>query len=103
MATPLDAHAKPPDAIRQVYKHFQKLKPRAFDDQDNDIIDTHQLHEKHPPVSPTALLQLPANIRNTFTEFVGTPLTDTGEPKIYSVDAIPGKSANLNIGRRTVI
>ena len=27
MAGPRDAHAKPPDAIRQVYKHFQKLKP----------------------------------------------------------------------------
>lgn len=103
MATAMDAHAKPPEAIRQVYKHFQKLNPRVFDSQDNDIIDSHQLNERHPRVSPTTSLQLPANIRDTFTEFVGAQLTDTEEPKIYSVDAIPGKSANLNIGSRSVI
>ena len=94
---PLDAHAKPPEAIRQVYKHFQKLNPRALD-QDDDVIDTHQLHDQHPHVSPSSLLQLPANIRETFTDFVGGQVTIADEAKVYSVNAIPGKSANLNIG-----
>jgi hypothetical protein len=103
MASPMDAHAKPPEAIRQVYKHFQKLKPRDFDDQDNEIIDTHQLHENDPRISPTSLLRLPANIRETFIDFAGSQIGVTDEPTIYSVNAIPGKSANLNIGSRVVI
>jgi hypothetical protein len=103
MAGPMDAHAKPPEAIRQVYKHFQKLKPHAFDDQDNDIIDTHQLHEHHSKVSPTSLLQLPANIRETFIDFAGSQIGEIEEPKIYVINAIPGKSVNLNIGSRVEI
>jgi hypothetical protein len=103
MAGLMDAHVKPPEAIRQVYKHFQKLKPRAFDDQDNDIVDTHQLHENHPHVTSTNLLQLPANMRETFIDFAGSQIGEIDEPKIYSVNAIPGKSANLNIGSRVVI
>jgi alkylated DNA repair protein alkB family protein 1 len=100
MAAHLDAHAKPPDSIRQIYKHFQKLNPRAVD-QDNGIIDTRLLHEGHPHVSPTSLLQLPANIREIFTNFAGGQITATEEAKVYSVHAIPGKSANLNIGSGT--
>jgi hypothetical protein len=103
MAITMDAHAKPPEAIRQVYKHFQKLKPRAFDDENHDIIDTCQLHKKHPHVTGTSLLQLPPNIQQTFEDFVGARITETEEPVIYSVNAIPGKSANLNIGSRAVI
>jgi len=97
MAGPRDAHAKPPEAIRQVYKHFQKLKPSALD-QDSTIIDTRQLSE-HPDVSLSDLLQLPANVRRTFTDFAGTQISDSAMPAIYSVNAIPGKSANFNIGR----
>ena len=100
MAGPRDAHAKPPDAIRQVYKHFQKLKPDAVD-QDNSIIDTRQLRE-HPDVSPSSVLQLPTSVRQTFTDFVGVQINDSTMPTVYSVNAIPGKSANLNIGRTVV-
>ena len=100
MAVHLDAHAKPPDSIRQIYKHFQKLNARAVD-QDDGIIDTHSLHENHPHVSPTSLLQLPANIRETFTDFAGDHVAVTEEAKVYSVNAIPGKSVNLNIGSET--
>jgi hypothetical protein len=100
MAAHLDAHAKPPDSIRQIYKHFQKLNARAVD-QDDGIIDTHSLHENHPHVSPTSLLQLPANIRETFTDFAGDHVAVTEEAKVYSVNAIPGKSVNLNIGSET--
>ena len=102
MAHHLDAHAKPPEAIRQVYKHFQKLKPQALD-QDENIIDTSLVHDAHPHLSPTSLLQLPADIRETFIDFAGVQVPETEHPKIYSVNAIPGKSANLNIGRRSVI
>jgi hypothetical protein len=100
MAAHLDAHAKPPDSIRQIYKHFQKLNARAVD-QDDGIIDTHSLHENHPHVSPTSLPQLPANIRETFTDFAGDHVAVTEEAKVYSVNAIPGKSVNLNIGSET--
>jgi hypothetical protein len=100
MASPRDAHAKPPDAIRQVYKHFQKLKPDAVD-QDNTIIDTRQL-DQHPDVSPSSLLQLPMSVRQVFTDFAGTEIKDSTMPIVYSIDAIPGKSANLNIGRGVI-
>ena len=102
MASHLDAHAKPPEAIRQVYKHFQKLNPRAVD-QDKDIIDTSQVHDGHPHLSPTSLLQLPADLRETFIKFADVQVPEVEQPAIYSVDAIPGESANLNIGRRSVI
>lgn len=97
MAGPLDAHAKPPDAIRQVYKHFQKLDPRRVD-QDDAIIDTCHL-DGNSHVSASSLLQLPANIRQTFVNFAGTQVGETESLKVYSVNAIPGKSVNLNIGR----
>lgn len=102
MATHLDAHAKPPEAIRQVYKYFQKLRPQALD-QDENIIDTIQVHDENPHLSPTSLLQLPADLRETFIEFAGVSIPEVEQPAIYSVNAIPGKSANLNIGRRSVI
>lgn len=100
MAGHRDAHAKPPEAIRQVYKHFQKLKPVAVD-QDKSIIDTCQLRE-HPDVSASSLLQLPTNVRQTFTDFAGAQINDSTIPTVYSVNAIPGKSANLNIGRAVI-
>jgi hypothetical protein len=100
MAGPRDAHAKPPEAIRQVYKHFQKLKPDAVD-QDCSIIDTRQLSE-HPDVSPSSLLDLPMSVHQTFTDFAGVQINDSAMPTVYSVNAIPGKSANLNIGRAVV-
>lgn len=102
MTPPLDAHAKPPESIRNVYKHFQKLNPRALD-QDDGIIDSDLLYDQHPHVSPSNLLQLPADIRETFTDFVGGQVTGADEAKVYSVNAIPGKSANLNIGSEFVI
>ena len=86
MAIALDAHAKPPDSIRQIYKHFQKLNPRAVA-QDDSVIDIQLLNESHPHLSPTSLLQLPTNIRETFTNFVGGQITATEEPKVYSVNA----------------
>lgn len=97
MAGDLDAHAKPPDAIRQVYKHFQKLNPRLVD-QDDGIIDTFHL-DGNSHISPSSLLQLPANIRQTFVNFAGDQAGETENLKVYSVNAIPGKSVNLNIGR----
>jgi len=102
MASSLDAHAKPPDSIRQVYKHFQKLDPRAAD-QDGGMIDTRLLHDKHPHVSSTSLLELPANIKETFVDFVGHQMPATESAKVYSVNTIPGKSANLNIGSEAMI
>jgi hypothetical protein len=100
MAGPRDAHAKPPQAIRQVYKHFQKLKPDAVD-QDASIIDTRELSE-HPDVSPSSVLQLPTNVSHTFTDFAGAQINDSTTPTVYSVNAIPGKSANFNIGRTSI-
>jgi hypothetical protein len=100
MAGPRDAHAKPPEAIRQVYKHFQKLKPDAVD-QDSIIIDTLQLRD-HPGVSLSSLVQLPTNVRQAFTDFAGAQIRNSAMPAVYSVNGIPGKSANLNIGRAMV-
>ncbi|KAM0723761.1 hypothetical protein Q7P37_000751 [Cladosporium fusiforme] len=88
MAGALDAHAKPPDVMRQVYKHFQKLDPRLVD-QDDGVIDTsHMDGSSH--VSPSSLLQLPADIRQTFVDFAGSQAGETGDVKVYSVNAIPG-------------
>jgi hypothetical protein len=100
MAGPRDAHAKPPEAIRQVYKHFQKLKPDTLD-QDNSIIDTRRLRE-HPDVSRSDLLQLPTSVRQTFADFAGAQVSYSTMPTVYSVNAIPGKSANFNIGRAVI-
>lgn len=93
MAAPLDAHAKPPDAIRQIYKRYQKLTPRAFDE-DADIIDTLRLQDSQH-VSLSNLVQLPADIRQVFLDFAGSQTDSPDDPKVYHVDAIPGKSATL--------
>jgi hypothetical protein len=100
MAGARDAHAKPPQAIREVYKHFQKLKLDAVD-QDDTIIDTRDFSE-HPDVSHSSVLQLPTNVRQTFADFAGAQISDSTMPTVYSVNAIPGKSANLNIGRAVI-
>lgn len=100
MAALLDAHAKPPEAIRQVYKHFQKLDPPKID-QDSDLIDSRHL-SSNPDVSPSSLLQIPADVRQTFIDFAGGQVSETEKAMVYSVNAIPGKSANLNIGRAFV-
>lgn len=97
MARDLDAHAKPPDAIRQVYKHFQKLNPRHVD-QDEEIIDTSRL-DGNPHVTASSTLELPTNIKTTFVDFAGSQAEESEDAKVFSVNAIPGKSANLNIGR----
>lgn len=97
MAVTLDAHAKPPEAIRQVYKHFQKLSPRAVDE-DSNIVDASKLNG-NSNVSPLSILQLPADVRQTFIDFAGGQVSETEKPVVYSVNAIPGKSVNLNIGR----
>lgn len=88
MAAPLDAHAKPPDAIRQIYKRYQKF------DEDADIIDTLRLQDSQH-VSLSNLVQLPADIRQVFLDFAGSQTDSPDDPKVYHVDAIPGKSATL--------
>lgn len=100
MAAHLNAHAKPPETIRQVYKHFQKLDPRKID-HDGDLIDFRHL-ESSSDVSPSSLLQLPADVRQTFIDFAGGQVSETEKPVVYSVNATPGKSANLNIGSASI-
>lgn len=95
MANNLDAHAKPPARIREIYKDFQKAKPADLERNprllqfDESSKDEHEL----PGVA-----KLPAELRQVFCDFLGSRHggdlleQDTKERKCYEIPEIPGKS-----------
>lgn len=78
----LDAHAKPPVKIREIYKHYQKSKGDILVPDPNLVrLDAHNL--------PTELRQ----IFSTFLADSSQPqddVTNTSIPEIYASSSIPG-------------
>ena len=89
MSNHLNAHAKPPDAIREVYKRYQKLDAAALNAQP-DLIDPRDAKDER--LLPTNVLQLPTNLREIFTDFTGHH--DTAQsplPSVFETKDLPGK------------
>lgn len=94
-ARPLDAHAKPPSKLREIYKHFQKLKFTNADHHPADLLDTLNLQ---PPSGSASLLerhlQLPADLRRIFSDFLQCSEDVVSLPDlrpVYEVEDMPGK------------
>lgn len=87
----LDAHAKPPEPIKSVYKTYQKLSKEQLAD-GNDLIDP--LHYD----GDGSLLTLPPALRETCATFLSAPSGYTTDyhvssepPSAFEVSSIPGK------------
>ncbi|SMQ50032.1 unnamed protein product [Zymoseptoria tritici ST99CH_1A5] len=90
---PLDAHAKPPSSLRNVYKHYHKLKPTALESHPDLIQFDGYSSSSTSHVRPTRLLDLPTELRQFFSDFLGTAHAITlpaGEHALYEVPDVPG-------------
>ena len=93
MTQHLDAHARPPDALRLQYKHYQKASIHALD-QDPDLFDAHRrnlnayddrnFHQREPEA-----------IQNIYSRFLGEPLntppTSFQSARLYEHPDVPGR------------
>lgn len=99
MVNKLDAHAKPPARIREVYKEFQKAKPADLERNPRLL----QFGETSKPENEhRGLATLPVELRQIFCDFLGAadacdlPEQDMKERKCYEIPEIPGKSTHEN-------
>lgn len=100
MADHLDAHAKPPARLREIYKDFHKVKPSALDRHPNLIQFDHTGKIEDTRLKATDASSLPEDIAQVFIDFIGdtslpTPAArmgdDTGNATVYEVSNVPGK------------
>lgn len=100
----LDAHAKPPSAIRELYKTLQKIDAGALDCHDG-VLDTVEVERRASIPASTGLpFELPGDTRQHFLDFLGNPpesattlkgdlLSSTScSPRAFAVGEVPGMS-----------
>ncbi|KAK4508410.1 hypothetical protein PRZ48_002148 [Zasmidium cellare] len=98
MANDLDAHAKPPARLREVYKEYQKLKPSALDDSPNLIQFDNDARPSNDQVVEDKSVRLPNELREILSEFLSehTDHSRNGIPfelkqtPVYQVPNLPG-------------
>ncbi|THZ02539.1 oxidoreductase [Aureobasidium pullulans] len=97
MTQHLDAHARPPDALRLQYKHYQKASIHALD-QDPVLFDAHRrnlnayddrnFHQREPEA-----------IQNIYSRFLGEPVnippTSIQSAKLYEHPDVPEVQLSL--------
>jgi hypothetical protein len=92
----LDAHAKPQEAVKDVYKAFQRSKSTALATHP-ELIDRVALgHQESDILTPSTTMELPSDLRRVFLDFLytgdnSTPYTVNTAPQIFEVTAVPGK------------
>lgn len=100
MAKELDAHAKPPAKLREVYKTYQKLKPTSINDYPGLIQFNENLNSSNDQALVVKSAQLPTGLREILLNFLGdqSDHTKSSVPSsledrlVYQVSNIPGKS-----------
>ena len=106
MAVPsnIDAHAKPPAAIKDVYKKFQKLDAAKLD-KHPDLLDLSSNNGFDDGLAQVSHIEeLPCDLRQVFIDFLAPSEDQTtsqeakGDPHayqqrstVYEVEALPGK------------
>jgi alkylated DNA repair protein alkB family protein 1 len=99
----LDPHERPPDGIRNVYKKYQKMKPKELE-KDEDIVDLANddaaLPEKVRIVRELDIKTL----SSAFRAFAGTETDDklfdqlpTAPIAVYEHDDMPGNTLSCSI------
>lgn len=86
----LQAHDRPPNSIRTIYKKYQRLKVSEVDN-DPDVIDLARLDPDDLPASIKLLESMPSNdLRLAFDEFVQeTNSADVEEKPAGLIEDIP--------------
>jgi len=90
-AQALNAHAKPPTPIREVYKRFQKIS--AVDLATSiDVIDSSLPAEdsRLSLLDQASFVQLPSGLREIFENFAGSLCNSLALSAVYAVNDIPG-------------
>lgn len=81
MASHLDAHARPPEDLRQQYKHYQKASTQLLN-ADPDLFDTHR--PNLPAYQGRNLFErAPDDLTRVYSHFLGEPVI-TLPPSIKS-------------------
>ena len=91
----LDAHTKPPDKIRQVYKKHQKADVKNMDI-DGSIVDTASLCTGRVPQQPEWVGSRPflQHLSLSSNDHTQTPFIPTAKPgirNVYEAPHLPGK------------
>ena len=95
----LDAHEKPPNHLRSLYKRYQHCSAEELE-HDSDVIDIQRVHE-----NPLQLLQkakFPIDTGIAFANFHGSPIKHSqpldhcSQTFAFEVTNIPGRLINSN-------
>lgn len=90
----LDPYQRPPDGIRNVYKQYQKMKPKDLD-QDLEIVDVEGLGSAEQSNNLEIVKQLDskqlADIFDNFTDGGQVSVASTSPVSVYEHKAMPGK------------
>ncbi|CAK4034985.1 oxidoreductase [Lecanosticta acicola] len=95
MANELNAHAKPPAKIREVYKRFQKAKPFELGSHPSVLQFDANTNTRKGIDQRRQCARLPTELRQVFCDFLKTedghePSLSVEEKEIYEVAEIPG-------------
>lgn len=101
MTVSLDAHAKPPESVRALYKKYLKATLEFVLEQPDLIHFGHKANEGNArsTVRLSQAVQLPTNLREICQAFLEPTSVDAryskDEPEyhMYEVPAVPGKTA----------
>ena len=94
-----NAHAKPPKAIKDIYKSFQKLDRKDMDKNDT-LLDLKKGNESNSGrLKQHSLGQLPTGLWQTFLDFLYGKAFTRGDlevgldpdPTLFEVSSVPGK------------
>lgn len=99
MAKKLDAHAKPPEKLREVYKEYQKLKPTSLKDHPGLIQVNEGLLSSNDQASVAERTRLPTELRDILLTFLRDQSNHDEDDvpsvlehmPVYQVPNIPGK------------
>lgn len=84
-----DAHARPPDDLRLLYKRYQKASNQALDT-DPDLFDA--LRSPMAPFDHPDLLQTsPEHIDHVYSRFLGSHSDVAIQPQVYEHPSVPGR------------
>lgn len=98
----LDAHAKPPAVIRDIYKKIQKL--------DISTLETEfDVHDQYQPHHENGIIALPEDLRHILLDFLEDGMPTPSNPdslkrldegaKVFEVSSVPGKQPHILISR----
>jgi hypothetical protein len=102
MSTDSAVYERPPTAIKDIYKFYQKLPVPSLDAR-QDVIDLSKTGDDSNSLRPSSIEILPAELRKSFLGFLGssqssTSATSSSEPmEVFEVASIPGKPFNPHI------